>query len=306
MAKSETTPTAPAIGPLLTLLAGIEESSGLVRPDSVPPAWRGCLRPLPPLSHTVCDCPSAPVVPVIYTPSGPMRVCPRCGIAPVAARGLSLCRVDFSAVARGLAALLGARGGGEPIADTAWPLGRRGNIPLVYLRRIEPAAAQILIRRQFARSGRTWFIVSTRRRTEFARELFGFARVLSLEELPSGLPAAEVFAAERPAGAAVKGEIPGKRPRPRRAERLVKIDKLLEYLKLYAKSLAETILRRERDGLDLEIPRRPTQRQLAAKLGMTQSDISNCLRDKSAVLLRLIWENLENPEGLIRVLGGRG
>ena len=39
---------------------------------------------------------------------------------------------------------------------------------------------------------------------------------------------------------------------------------------------------------------------------MTQSDISNCLRDKSAVLLRLIWENLENPEGLIRVLGGRG
>ena len=92
----------------------------------------------------------------------------------------------------------------------------------------------------------------------------------------------------------------------RRAERLVKIEKLLEYLKLYAKSLVETILRRERDGLDLEIPRRPTQRQLAAKLGMTQSDISNCLRDKSAVLLRLIWENLDNPEGLIRVLGGRG
>ena len=235
-----------------------------------------------------------------------MRVCPRCGIAPVAARGLSLCRVDFSAVARRLAALLGARGAGEPIGDIAWPLGRRGNIPLVYLRRIEPAAAQMLIRRQFARSDRTRFIVSTRRRAELAGELFGFSHILSLEELLSDSAAAGALTAERPARVPFRGGLPGKRPRPRRAERLVKIEKLLEYLKLYAKSLVETILRRERDGLDLEIPRRPTQRQLAAKLGMTQSDISNCLRDKSAVLLRLIWENLENPEGLIRVLGGRG
>ena len=254
---------------------------------------------MPPLTRLACDCPAAPLVPVISSPAGAIRLCPYCGPVQVRADLLRVGRVDFDAVARYLAKLLAAPGSWRDIPDISWSLGRRGNIPLVYLRRVTAWDVQELIARQYARSNRTWFIVSTPPRAEFVRRRFGFERVSDLFELTAAGDSAARRKIETPP------QVRARRARPRRAERLVKIEKLQGYLQLYAKSLVETIRHRELCGLELEIPRRPTQRQLAAKLGLTQSDISNCLRDKGAILLRLLWENLENPEGLIRILQSR-
>jgi hypothetical protein len=45
---------------------------------------------------------------------------------------------------------------------------------------------------------------------------------------------------------------------------------------------------------------RPTQKDLAARCGLTESDVSRCINDEEAVLLQLLWETADNLDQVIR------
>ncbi len=91
-----------------------------------------------------------------------------------------------------------------------------------------------------------------------------------------------------------------KKTRRKRSERLAKIEKLQSALILYIRSMNDLIREHEKEGTFCDLPKRPTQRQLARRLGMTQSDISNCLRDQQGgTTVRLLWNRMTSIEGIV-------
>jgi hypothetical protein len=51
---------------------------------------------------------------------------------------------------------------------------------------------------------------------------------------------------------------------------------------------------------------RPTQKELAARCELTESDVSRCLKDPAADLLRLLWEAADDPDKILAWDGSVG
>jgi hypothetical protein len=90
------------------------------------------------------------------------------------------------------------------------------------------------------------------------------------------------------------------KPRPKRGERATKIEKLRKELveHIYAaREYAHTI--KNQTG-EPELLARPTQKMLAKQTGMTEADVSRCLKDESAKELQLLWRTAQDLEAIMR------
>jgi hypothetical protein len=90
------------------------------------------------------------------------------------------------------------------------------------------------------------------------------------------------------------------KPQPRRGTRTASIEKLekeLEKHLLAARDHAHSLIGR---GADPELLPRPTQKELARRTGLTGSDVSRCLKDKHAKVLRILWEAAGSLDGVMR------
>ena len=81
-----------------------------------------------------------------------------------------------------------------------------------------------------------------------------------------------------------------KKPPPKRASRSANIDKLTKEMIAHIRSARDyAISTRDARGIPELLPR-PSQRQLAKRLEISESDVSRCLKDPTARELRLLWD----------------
>lgn len=86
-------------------------------------------------------------------------------------------------------------------------------------------------------------------------------------------------------------DVPGtRRPTPERAGRAAKIETLVDVLVEHLRAARDhAFTTRDRAGGPTLLPR-PSQQQLAALTGLSESDVSRCLKDRTARELRILWE----------------
>ena len=96
--------------------------------------------------------------------------------------------------------------------------------------------------------------------------------------------------------------VPKSKPRrpPQRGTRAANIEKLekeLEKHLLASRDHAYSL--RDRDREPALLPR-PTQKELARRTGLTQSDVSRCLKDSRAKVLKILWETADSLESVMK------
>jgi len=94
----------------------------------------------------------------------------------------------------------------------------------------------------------------------------------------------------RLADAGLAGDTKSKRPTRKRADRAAKIEALENELIAHVRAARDhAYATKDRTGTPELLPR-PTQKLLAKLAGVTESDVSRCLKDSAARELRLLWE----------------
>lgn len=89
------------------------------------------------------------------------------------------------------------------------------------------------------------------------------------------------------------------RPLPRRGTRTANIEKLekeLEKHLLAARDHAHSV--RDRGGEPALLPR-PSQKELARRTDLSETDVSRCLNDNRATVLKLLWETSESLDAVM-------
>ena len=66
-------------------------------------------------------------------------------------------------------------------------------------------------------------------------------------------------------------------------------------------SIYEQIVFDESNDKFPTVPPRPTQQEMAKKLKMSQSDISNCLRDKQGKRVKILWGHWSTAEEVKKI-----
>lgn len=272
----------------------------------------GVLREASPALHAQClECGRGHLVPVVWatnarTAEAEARLpCPECGPVPIAPDRVRRWVVDVPALlARACAAASIRPALAEPVPGHLWYLGTAvwaGRRREAYCARFvhgHPRAAVLAALAPFPRA--VLF-----HPTEHALRLWGAATpnpTVALESVvgfgPDGLTfdAAAVAARLGDADPAA----PAPKPPRKRATRAAKIEALLKELREHLRAARA----HARGTLDLrgapELLPRPTQKHLAERCGLTEADVSRCLKDPEAELLRLVWSAAAD---LDRVLG---
>jgi hypothetical protein len=80
----------------------------------------------------------------------------------------------------------------------------------------------------------------------------------------------------------------------RRGSREAKITRLVDELKEHYHLAKEHYY-----ATDGDILRRPTQEELAKRIGTSQDIVSRCIRDENAIVLRTLWKNAENLKEIL-------
>lgn len=131
--------------------------------------------------------------------------------------------------------------------------------------------------------------------TEHALRLWGTTTpnpVVALESVVSLGPEGLVFDAEvvedRLADAGF--DAPKSRPPKKRNERAGKIEVLVRELRQHLRDAHEHALVTGRTPKGTQLLPRPSQKDLAERCGLTETDVSRCLNDPAAELLRLCWD----------------
>jgi hypothetical protein len=275
-------------------------------------AAAGLLDELTPAKTLTCaECPEAPIREVIFTEptdGGNPRAlfpCPDCGIYEVPLERLRRWRVDRTAFITLLGQSLESTGRpGEAVAGRLWRLGR--------VRRGETAWSGWLGFRLGRRDAGA-VLASTR------------LPVRSLLLVPGrpphcGLPEGIVVGALRELTCWSDGTLQGdfdrlaelldvpdivarrttQRPPARRQSRATDIDALAAELKQHLRAARDHAYHtRDTQGVPALLPR-PTQEELAQRLGISESRVSRSLKDERAAELRLLWKLADDLEGLMR------
>lgn len=263
---------------------------------------QGLLAELPPAEGIVCgECPDLPVHTVRWFDlhgTGDFQAYVSCssrGAYEVPPPQLKRWRVDLSALCQELAESLELRGDLQEVEpNRLWKLGRRRaagpHVPVYCGRRLSHRDAAEIVQRLPPRS--------------VLLVLRGSCRC----SLPEGVACVELAAATdwgdgeivwdpqaldrlvARADAATKGSVFAARPLPKRASRAADIERLTRELAAHVRSARDYAFdARDRTGTPQLLPR-PTQKELARRLGITESRISRSLHDGDAHQLRFLWE----------------
>lgn len=221
----------------------------------------------------------------------PCRECGPVEIDPETLRSWSL---EVAAVLRDVWAA-GGRGEPDDVLDgRLWLLGRAtwaGRSREVWFARNALRATRPALTKELVRRPKAVVLVPTEDAVRgwagtIANPVFALATLVTDAGTGVAFDAGAVEAAFAPSGSRVK---PAPK-RTKRAERTAAIEKLVAELtrhlrdaRTYARTAGGTA------GGPAFLPR-PTQKELAGRTGLTESDVSRCLNDESARLLKLLWE----------------
>lgn len=271
----------------------------------------GLLTEIAPARSSACaGCPEAPFCDVICTErhTGERRAllaCPNCGLTEIPLDHLQRWQVEGGAVlelVRQTLSLAGQRS--EIVSGRLWRLGRlnHGGTPWsVWLgfQLFRRDAGDILLRAQFP--ARTLLLVPSRLPSY---PLAGCVQSGSLRDLTEWSDDGLQWDAERLEELlhvpATESRSPKKPAPTRRQSRAADIDALVAELKQHLRSARDHAFHtRESRGVPALLPR-PTQKDLARRLGITESRVSRSLNDERAAELCLLWSLADDLDQVLR------
>jgi hypothetical protein len=91
------------------------------------------------------------------------------------------------------------------------------------------------------------------------------------------------------AGLGLEEETPERKPR-KRAERAANIERIKNELIAHLRSARDHAFATKDQSGEPQLLPRPTQKELAGRVRLTEPDVSRCLKDESARELRIYWE----------------
>jgi len=271
----------------------------------------GLLTEIAPARSLACPgCPEAPFCDVICTErhTGERRAllaCPHCGLTEIPLDDLRRWQVERGAVVdvvRRSLSLAGQRS--EIVAGRLWRLGRlhHGGSPWsvwlgfhlfrrdagdILSRPLFPARTLLLVPGRLPACSLPQGVVSGSLRdlTEWSDQALRWDAE-RLEELLH-VPAAESHSPKKPAST-------------RRQSRAADIEALVAELRQHLRSARDHAFHtRESRGVPTLLPR-PTQKDLARRLGITESRVSRSLNDERAIELRLLWNLADDLDQVLR------
>ena len=221
-------------------------------------------------------------------------LCSECGGRRVDVSELRRWRIHATELGRRFAQA--AKIQGEPtslISDQAWHLGRRGNHPYIFVRDAggNMFIALVALLKQHPKA--TVVTSSTRFMTKLQNELPN--RVIALE-LSATLREDGSLLIDKSAFEEIKEES-AKPPRKRRGERTAKSELIEHALKEHIFAAYDYMLVTADRG-EVKLLPRPTQEMLGKLTNMHQREVSRCLKDPEAKILRLLWEQSDTLEGI--------
>lgn len=230
--------------------------------------------------------------------------CNDCGPVPISHNSLLRWELCLEALLHATAEAMHIRGRVEEIIpDLLWRLGRKRNTEYLYLRRFSVAEKREVLS-VLARKPKCVLLVPTENVARRLRQELDFPQVLALEAFASINECGDFDANTIVLGDLTDSDtarIPTKKTAasPKRAARAANIEKLALALESHLKSAREHAIATTDRG-NMEILPRPTQAQLAKMAGLTSMDVSRCLRDPEAKLLRMLWEKADDIRSLLR------
>ncbi|MGD9713103.1 MAG: hypothetical protein AB7V46_13670 [Thermomicrobiales bacterium] len=272
---------------------------------------RGVLVEGAPSASLACrECPESPYCDVVHAESWTGRVrallrCPHCGPCEIPLDWLRRWHVDSVALMHMLAESLGLKQcPNEVSAGHLWRSGRihrnGTNWSLWWgIRLARQDAVEMLQTVKF--SPRTLLVVPGRRpRTRFPDGVV----VGSLRELTTwdddGLHWDQELLDELLRVEITMPSLQGKAAPRRRQSRASDIEALTQELKQHLRSARDYAFHtRDTQGIPKLLPR-PTQKELAQRLGITESRVSRSLNDTAAQQLQLLWELAEDVDRIMR------
>jgi hypothetical protein len=235
--------------------------------------------------------------------------CPECGPVEVRPDHLKRWTVDAAALVAVLARAAGIAGTAqEVLAGRLWRVGKAswgGRPREAYFARHVHEGCRPAVQAELARRPKALVFVPTE---EAARRwgdgtpnpIIALEAVLSLGTEGPEFDTSYVEARLFDAGLL---DAPARKPPRKRAERAGKIEALVREIAEHLRAARDHAFT-TRDTLGTpELLPRPSQQDLAKRAGLTETDVSRCLKDPAARELRLLWETALE---LDKVLGWKG
>ena len=226
-------------------------------------------------------------------------LCGECGGTRIDESDLRRWRINDEELGRRFAKAAKIQGEVTPIiCNQAWHLGRRGNHPYIFVRYAGDYQLIALVALLKQHPKATIVAATSRFMTKLQNELPNrcIALELSVTFLEDGSMEIDPSVLEE------QKPDPSKSPRKRRGERTAKTEQLEHAMKEHVFAAYDYMLDTASRG-EVKLLPRPTQEMLGKLTNMHQREISRCLKDPEAKILRLLWEQsatLDGIESLVR------
>ncbi len=292
-------------------LIGAEEAHGELKPVFESLRERSLLRPATPAgSHTCCECGERRRVDYLPSKGGGQAgfIHCQCGVTPVPDKLLARWRIDDKALLA--AAFRGISLAIEPhVSGRLWQVGKAhwaGRSREVWFarcfRRGEAAAARDIMQRR----PKAILFAPTEAGSALWRQALGHLTI-SLESTLTLSSEGIVFDAAHVESVLIDaglGPAAPARQRPmKRAGPAAKIERLKQEVIAHLQAARDHAFdARDRTGEPALLPR-PTQKALGKRVGLSESDVSRCLKDDSAGELRLYWEMADDLDQIMKFKG---
>ncbi len=233
------------------------------------------------------------------TISRPYRCCSECGPEEISPDDLRTWEVDFTKILFDVAAAMDMDIPREDLPGISWSFGRRSRKNIYYLQ--SPFNEhERMIRKRYEDCPGTVFLVSTAHRAQECEKIYDLP-IISITRYISYIDSKICFDNERFMEKLNEQMESCPRQNAKQRRRLDKIDKLTEILKEFVVRNLDYIRETSQRG-NVDVLPRPTQAFLARASGMSQQEVSLCLKDnEKGMTLRFIWENLLTVEGTERL-----
>jgi hypothetical protein len=86
---------------------------------------------------------------------------------------------------------------------------------------------------------------------------------------------------------------------PRRGTRAVNIEKLEKEMERHLLAARDHARSLQDCGRNPVLLPRPSQKDLARRTGLTESDVSRCLNDKRAAMLKILWDTADSLDAVM-------
>ena len=177
----------------------------------------------------------------------------------------------------------------EVIPERVWKLGRRGQQQFLYVNHVSDDDLKA-VSNELKRYPQAIFVVPQPYIMEYLDIVLENRGIILSEVSDLTEDQRIIFDLEKIEAAIGPREIPKRTAPTRRGGRTTKIEKLVEELTEHYKASKDHYYN---NGKLLP---RPTQAQLAVRIGCRQNDVSRCLNDPSAHLLKMLWEGADEEK----------